>query len=155
MVMKNKEACTMKRLLALIFVVILFPVVSLADHFELMPDLSPVTSHYSVVVDGTVSIGKGGSPFDFDSLCIDLYLTDSDTVGYVSIILCKSGNVSCSGLRSVDILCNGESYYFTDSNGFYVTAQRDENGTDYWINYTGKNFRLRPVPEFSVYEDWK
>jgi hypothetical protein len=97
----------------------------------------------------------GTSLFDFDSLCIDLYITESEETAYLCITTCKSFINRTSGLQAVSIQYNDGKIYFTDRNGFYLTGQKAEDGDGYWIDYIGRSYRLHPVAEFSVYGDWE
>lgn len=144
----------MKRFFCLILVLVLLPVVSLADESAL--NAYRITEHYSLLIDGqTITSPKGGKMFDFDSLCIDLYLTESHDVAFLSVTIVNSSLRRSSNLQRVMVQSYGDTIYFSDEYGFYMTGQRDENGNGYWINYVGRSFLLRPVSEFSVYSDWK
>lgn len=147
----------MKRFFCFLFVLVLLPVFSLADaYIKVETQDRPVTAHYSVFVDGTISSsGKGGKLFDFDSLCIDLYLTDSEDYAYLLISNCTDHLIYSSGLAKVSVYRDGNRAYFCNSSGLYVIGEYDENGTDIWIDYHGRSFRLSPVYEFSSYSDWK
>ena len=144
----------MKRFFCLILVLVLLPIVSLADEADL--NAYRITEHYSLLIDGqTITSAKGGKMFDFDSLCIDLYLTESHDVAYLSVTIVDSFLRRSSNLQRVTVRSYGDIIYFSDEYGFYMTGQRDENGEGYWINYIGRSFLLRPVSKFSVYSDWK
>ena len=60
-----------------------------------------------------------------------------------------------SGLMDVSVVKDGARFYLSNSYGLYLLCEWDENGTDLWIDYSGRSFRLRPVSDFSVYSDWK
>ena len=144
----------MKRLFALILAVVLLPVFSLAEDSEQYQ--YRITEHYSLLIDGrSAKSSMGTSLFDFDSLCIDLYITESSETAYLCITTCKSYISRSSGLQSVSIQYNDGKIYFTDKYGFYLTGHKDEGGDGYWIDYIGRSYRLHPVAEFSVYGDWE
>ena len=144
----------MKRFYCLILALLLLPVISLADESDL--NAYRITEHYSLLIDGqTITSPKGGRMFDFDSLCIDLYITESHDIAFLSVTIVDSFLRRSSGLQRVTVQSYGNTIYFSDEYGFYMTGQRDENGDGYWINYVGRSFLLRPVSKFSAYSDWK
>lgn len=148
----------MKRFFCVLLLLVLFSVsCAFAEAYIEVRTVDPVvTSHYSVSVNGADSaMGKGDPVFDFNSLCIDLYLTDSEDEAFLLIACCKDKFMRSTGFIKVSVLNDENNIYFSSSSGLYLIGRWDENGTDLWIDYSGKSFRLRPVPAFSVYSDWE
>ena len=144
----------MKRFFCLFALVLLLSPCALADAYIKVNTYDlPVKSHYSVVIDGTVSYGKDGRVFDFDSLCIDLYLTESEDTAYLQIFSVTDRLIHNTGMTKVSVYREGNRAYFAASDGLYVIGEYDES--DIWIDYRGLSFRLRPVYDFSPYSDWK
>ena len=148
----------MRRFCFLLIMVFLFVPCAYSDtYLEVNPIDPTVTAHYSVFVNGdTATLGKGGSLFDFNSLCIDLYLTDTEDEAYLIIACCKDHIMRSSGLFKVSVINDdGHVYFSSISSGLYLIGEWDENGTDLWLDYSGRSFRLTPAHDFSVYSDWK
>ena len=147
----------MKRVFSLVLALLLCLVSSAFSegYLQLNPGDPAVTSHYSVYVNGAAgSSGTGGPLFSFNSLCIDLYLTDSETDAYLLTAVCRDHIMHSSGLVHVSVLNDDGLLYFSTVSGLYLTGHWDPNGTDLWVEFSGRSFRLRPVPAFSVYSDW-
>lgn len=139
----------MKRFFCLFLLLLFVPLFSLADSLF-------ISRHYSLFIDSTANITAGGSSmFEFDSLCIDLYIMNDESTAYGTFSRAESGLYLTSSCRFTIRTRNDGSVIFAQDNGEYFVADFDENGTDLWINYNGRNYRLRPVPAFSVFEDWK
>jgi len=135
----------MKRIIIL-FVLLLIPVFSFADPFF-------IDRHYSLFVDSSaVSSGYGESMFEFDSLCIDLYIMSDEATAFCSVSRTDNGFYLTDSNRYSVINDNGSVTFIAD-NGYYFTALYDENGTDLWINYDNRNYRLHPVAAFSALSD--
>lgn len=113
-----------------------------------------IKDHYSVFVDGTTASSGKGRLFDFDSLNIDLYLTNNENYCYLCITEISDGIITTTHLIRATIETLSDRMYLSYNN-LYLVARRDENGSDIWIDYKGRSFRLRPSQPFSVYEDWK
>lgn len=146
----------MKRFFALFLVLVLLPVVSSADFVDDVVHYLRAVSHYATLVDGNVgTVGKTSeSIFDFDSLSIDLYLTESEEFAYLCASVWKDGQIRTTGLVLCTVQMKDGNLYFTNSNGFYLTGRRDDAVDCYWIEYSGRSFRLRPAPIFDIYGDW-
>ena len=141
----------MKRLLCVLFVMLLLPVVSFADDSNVY-----LSSHYSVFVSYSANNSSGKGPlFPFDSFSADLYFMDGNEKAYLCTTKCFSGIFITSGMIAVSVAENNGILYLADNNGYHVTAFFDENGTDLWINLENTYFRMKPVPSFSVVYDWK
>lgn len=139
----------MKRFLCLFMVVFLIPVCSFAESLF-------IDKHYSLFIDSTANIvGTGGSLFEFDSLCIDLYIMNDESTAFGTFSLTDSGVYLTSSCRFTIRTRGDGTVIFVQDNGEFFEVEYDENGTDLWIYYNGRNYRLRPVPAFSIYEDWK
>lgn len=139
----------MKKLFCLLFVLIMLPLVSFADDPVIM------ASHYSVFISGSANRSTGKGPlFPFDSYSADLFISEGGSRGYLMTAKCFSGVFICSGMVNVTIAESDGVLYIADERGNYVTATRDENGTDLWITLENCLFRMQPVPAFSVFNDW-
>ena len=147
----------MRRFFCLLMLFLFVVSFACADAYLKVNPVDPaVTAHYSVFVNGdSAVIGKGDRIFDFNSLCIDLYLTESPDEAYLLIACCADHIMHSSGLMTVSISMDDGHVYFTNSSGLYLIGEWDENGTDLWLDYSGRSFRLHPVSGFSVYSDWK
>lgn len=147
----------MKRFICLFFVFSLLTSFACAEAYIKINPSDPVaTAHYSVFVNGdSATVGKGSRLFEFNSLSIDLYLTESEEEAYLLIACCNDHIMHSSGFLQVSVVKDGTSIYFMNSSGLYLMGEWDENGTDLWLNYSGRSFRLRPTEKFSVYSDWK
>ena len=122
-----------------------------------LADLDPlyVSRHYTLFIDGRLATSGKASLFDFDSLCVDLYMLDGDQRAYLSVSKSFSGIFIASGTVAVNVVENNGTLFFASDDGNYTTGRYDENGEDIWLDLEGRTFRLRPVPTFSIYEDWK
>lgn len=137
----------MKKLFCLFFVLILLPVFSLADQIAL-------TDHYSLFIPkGAGRTGKDGNLFSFDSLSIDLYVSEGGESGYLCTTKCFSGLFITSGMVRVSISDQDGVLYIVDDGGNFITGCYDENGSDLWLDTEGHKFRLRRLPSFSLFED--
>lgn len=144
--MKNKEDLDMKKLLCVLLVLVLLPVVSLAD-----PRL--ITSHYAFFMDDESSRGpKGEKVIDYDSLCLDLFILEGGSECYLTSVRSFSGIV-ITGTSNMSIAERDGLLYLADQSGLYLAAYYDENGEDIWLQYENHYFRLRPVPVFNLYTD--
>ena len=143
----------MKKALAFLFLsVLLMSVVSVS-----LADLDPlyVSKHYTLFIDARIATSGKARLFDFDSLCVDLYMMDGDQRAYLSVSKSFSGIFIASGTVAVNVVENNGTLFFASDDGNYTTGRYDENGEDIWLDLEGRTFRLRPVPTFSVYDDWK
>ena len=122
---------------------------SLAESFEY------VTSHYSLFIDTHSVPTANGSLFDFDLLSVDLYFLGSMSGGYISITKSFDGILISPGLQKISVADRDGILYLAYENGDYLTGSYDEDGDGIWMNIENYTFRLRPVPLFSVYDDWK
>jgi len=139
----------MKRFICLFILLLLFPVFSFSESFF-------INRHYSLFIDSSTTItGKGDNAFDFDSLCIDLYIMSDESTAFGTFSRTEFGLYLTTSCRFTIRKRNNGTVIFVQDNGEYFDVTYDENGTDLWINYSGRNFRLHPVPAFSLYEDWK
>lgn len=139
----------MKKFFALLLVLLLLPLVSLAD------DPVILSEHYSVFISGSANRSAGkGALFPFDSYSADLFIAEGGSRGYLMTSKCFSGLFISSGMVSVTIAESDGVLYIADDRGNYVTATRAENGTDLWITLENCLFRMQPVPSFSVFNDW-
>ena len=140
----------MKRLIALLFVLLLFPVISCSEE-------SPrIISHYSMTADlRSFASGKDSFSFQSDALLYDIYFTDDPCIAYVWVCECIGGTYLASGFSTVTVIDRDDCLYLVDSKGNYTTARYDENGTDLWMDLEYGTFRLRPVPSFSMFDDWR
>ena len=141
----------MKRLFALFLVLLLIPAISFSDD----GDPIYISKHYSLFVDGRHSVGKDANFFDFDSLCVDLYMVEGNEKAYLSVAKSFLGIFADSGSLAVTVKEKDGILYFVSSDGNLTTGYYDENGEDLWLDVAGHTFRLRPVEPFSIYDDWK
>ena len=140
----------MKKLFALLFVLVLLPIVSFAE----LPSKN-FSAHYTLFMDDSSTRGvKGEKVFDYDSLGLDLYMIEGGKECYFTSIRSFSGIV-ITGTTHASIVALGDVLYLADDSGYYFTVTYDENGEDLWIEYEGRSLRLRPVPVFSLYEDFR
>ena len=136
----------MKKLFCLLLVLVLLPVVSLAD-----PRI--IYAHYAFFMDDESSrTPKGGKVIDYDSLCLDLFILEGGKECYLTSVRSFSGIV-ITGTTNASITERDGLLYLSDQSGNYLTAYYDENGEDIWLQYENHYFRLRPVPVFSMYTD--
>ena len=136
----------MKKLLCLLLVSVLLPVVSLSD-----PRI--ISAHYAIFMDDESSRGpKGEKVFDYDSLCLDLFILEGGKECYLTSVRSFSGIV-ITGTTNASIAERDGLLYLADDSGNYWSAYYDENGDDIWLQYEGRYLRLHPVPVFSLYTD--
>ena len=141
----------MKKLFCLLLILFMFVPSALADSDPLF-----ISQHYSVFVDTRQETsGKGASPFTFDSLCMDVYFVEGSDTAYISTVRTFSGLFLSSGSVKVSVVDQDGILYFVSDDGNYITGQYDENGTDLWMDLEYGTFRLRPVPSFSMFDDWR
>lgn len=134
---------------------VLFLVLLFVPLFSYSEEAPQIVSHYSMSADfRSFSVGKGGSQFDSDALLIDLYFTDSN-VAYLWSCVCIGGTYLASGFNERTVVERDGIIYLANPSGSFYTAWYDENGTDLWLSYDNRSYRLHPVPAFSFYEDWK
>lgn len=139
----------MKKLICLLLLLVLLPVFSLAEYTEPYS----VDQHYVLFFDAVgTATGKGNS-FDYDSLCIDLYMMKNHETAYVIICKCFSDLFTTSGMEKYTISDKDGVLYFVRDNGEYFSAVYDENGVDLWISYDNTQFRMKPVSSLSYFED--
>jgi len=140
----------MKKLLCVLFVLALLPVFSFAESFS-----KPISAHYTLYMNEESTYGpKGEKVFDYDSLCIDLYMIEGGQECYLHIVSSFSGFVLSNTTNASFITRNGITY-LADDNGLFTVVEYDENGEDLWIVYENRTLRLRPVPVFNLYEDFR
>ena len=137
----------MKRFLCLLLVIVLLPLVALAEDDSLI-------SRYSCFIDGMFykSFFKDG--FSFNSMLIDFYLTDIDC-GYFQRYVWDSNGLTDSGLLSVAYIVNYPKFDLIFHDGSILSGYWDENGDDVWLDMGAGYFRLKPAPLFNVSTDWK
>ncbi len=139
----------MKRIFCLLFVLVLLPVFSLADSAETYS----VDQHYVLFFDAVGTATGMGNSFDFDSLCIDLYMMKDHDTAYVIVCKCFSDLFTTSGMEKYSVSDRDGTLYFIRDNGEYFTAAYDDNGVDLWIVYDNSHFRMKPVSSISYFED--
>ena len=139
----------MKNLFCLLFVLVLFPVFALAEYTE----PCAVDQHYTLFFDAVGTATGMGNSFDYDSLCIDLYVMKDRETAYIIICKCFSGLFITSGMEKYTISDQGGALYFVRDNGEYFSAVYDENGVDLWISYDNTQFRMKPISSLSYFED--
>ena len=136
----------MKKLLIIVFILFLCSSAS-ADNVCL-------TEHYSALVDARSSVsGKGASMFDYDSLTLDLYLSDDSTTGYLNITTCISGIFFNDAMNPVRIATVNGQMYLVSGNGTNLRIERDAESQDIWIEYGQHMYRMRRVEPLSIYAD--
>ena len=112
-----------------------------------------VDQHYTLFFDAVGTAAGMGNSFDYDSLCIDLYLMKGHETAYIIVSRCFSDLFVTSGMEKYTVSDQNGVLYFVRDNGEYFTADYDENGTDLWIYYDNTQFRMRPISSLSYFED--
>lgn len=141
----------MKRFLCLILAIVLSCVVlvSFAD------ESVNIATHYSLFIDSNYALAaKGARYFDFDTLCLDIYVMEGNKTAYVIESKTYSGLFLTTGSQKYNIMERPDgSWLFSKDNGEYFYGIFDENGSDLWVTLYDGELRLKPVDSFSIYTD--
>ena len=139
----------MKKLICLLLLLALFPSFAFADS----ADSYSVDQHYVLFFDAIGTATGMGNSFNYDSLCIDLYMMKGHETAYVVICRCFSDLFTTTGMEKYTVSDQNGVLYFVRDNGEFFTAVYDENGVDLWVFYDNSQFRMKPVPSLSYFED--
>lgn len=140
----------MKRIVSLILILaMLLPAAALASN-------NRIVDHYTVLIDAeTTKTGKGASPFDFDSLTIDLYLSSEEGHGYLNIARFIQNIYLNDGMIPVSLVDINGTQYIVNGSGTNIRIRKDEETDDLWIEYRSHFLRMHRVEPFSLYADYE
>lgn len=141
----------MKRFLSLLFAVV-FSCLSVPASAE---DPVRISTHYSLFIDSNYATSaKGDHYYDFDTLCLDIYILEGNKTAFLIESKTYSGLFLTSGSQKYHIMERPDgSLLFSMDNGAYFYGYFDENGSDLWVTYYDAQVRLKPVASFSIFND--
>lgn len=140
----------MKKLITVILILaLILPAAALAAD-------SYLVEHYALLIDAeSAKTGKDASPFDFDSLTIDLYMTADQEHGYLNITRSVYGVFLNDGMIQVRLVDIDGSLYIVTGSGDNFPVRKDDETGDMWIAYGASFFRMHRVEPFNLYSDWQ
>ena len=112
-----------------------------------------MSQHYVLFFDALGTATGMGNSFEYNTLCIDIYMLNDNKTAYVMISQCVHDFFISTGTEKYSVNEVKGVLYFVRDNGEFFTAIYDENGTDLWINYHDTQMRMRPVSSLSYFED--
>lgn len=141
----------MKRFLCLFFAVVFSCVVCVSFADESVN----ISTHYSLFIDSNYAkSAKGDRYYDFDTLCLDIYVMEGNKTAYIIESKTYSGLFLTTGSQKYNIMERPDgSWLFSTDNGAYFYGYFDENGEDMWVTMYGGELRLKPINRFSIYSD--
>ena len=140
----------MKRLIIIIMIL------SIAFQMVAVAETKSITTHYAVLFNSNYFIsGKGEQQFEFDSLTIDVYLTENGIDGYMQITRFASGIFLNANMKPIQLVDLYDGMYLVDSSGYYYSIKKDENDDSLWIQYANHYFKMTRMDPISTYEDWQ
>ena len=140
----------MKKLItAILILALLLPAAALAGN-------NRIVEHYTVLIDAeTTKTGKGASPFDFDSLTIDLYLSSEEGQGYLNIARFIQNIYLNDGMIPVSLVDIHGTTYIVNGAGTNIRLRKDEETGDLWIEYGSNFLRMHRVEPFLLHADYE
>ena len=132
----------MKKLLCILLALLILPAAAAADTSLLM------FSTYG-------STEKVGHLFDGEAFAMDLIMgTDLQAV-FIETIW-ENGKIFTRSYPAEIRSMKGDTkfLYFVLENDFTIKGHYDDNGVDFWVDFTGGSIKLRPADEFVPYFDY-
>ena len=137
----------MKRIICLLFVLILVPSISFSDPGVV---LCYRMNHYAAAYND-----NNPGYFDYDTMMIDVYLMDDFTTAYYVKTLWVDGEIETTGYVKCTVSKgNNHDHILTFPNSETMSFYYDDNG-EFWLKMTNGTFHLLECKEFEIKNDLK